>query len=115
MIVTHPLLGPQYTYMSIDQLAEAASLGAYMEVTAGTVFRDTPARTRSFEAIRKVGAAMAFISSDSGLTGGPNHPDALAMAATVAGGEEPYKMRRRIVGIRKGPVWGPSDCGVQND
>jgi hypothetical protein len=33
----------------------------------------------------------------------------------VAGGEEPYKMRRRIVGIRKGPIWGPSDCGVQND
>ncbi len=81
MIVTHPLLGPQYTYMSMDQLAEAASLGAYMEVTAGTVFRDTPARARAFEAIRKVGPAMAFISSDSGLTGGPNHPDALAMAA----------------------------------
>jgi len=81
MIVTHPLLGPQYTYMSIDQLAEAASLGAYMEVTAGTLSRDTPARTRAFAAIRKVGAAMAFISSDSGLTGGPNHPDALAMAA----------------------------------
>jgi hypothetical protein len=81
MIVTHPLLGPQYTYMSMDQLSEAASLGAYMEVTAGTVSRDTPARTRAFEAIRKVGAAKAFISSDSGLTGGLNHPDALAMAA----------------------------------
>jgi hypothetical protein len=35
--------------------------------------------------------------------------------ARVAGGEEPYIMRRRIVGIRKGPVWGPSDCGAQND
>jgi hypothetical protein len=81
MIVTHPLLGPQSTYMSIDQLAEAASLGAYMEVTAGTVYRDTPARTRAFEAIRKVGPAMTFVSSDSGLTGGPNHPDALVMAA----------------------------------
>jgi predicted metal-dependent TIM-barrel fold hydrolase len=81
MIVTHPLLGSQYTYMSMDQLSEAASLGAYLEVTAGTVFRDTPARARAFEAIRKVGAAKAFISSDSGLTGGPNHPDALAMAA----------------------------------
>jgi Family of unknown function (DUF6282) len=81
MIVTHPLLGPQYTYMSMDQLAEAASLGAYMEVTAGTVSRDTPARTRAFEAIRKVGASKTFISSDSGLTGGLNHPDALAMAA----------------------------------
>jgi hypothetical protein len=67
--------------MSIDQLAEAASLGAFMEVTAGTLYRDTSARTRAFEAIRKVGPAMSFVSSDSGLTGGPHHPDALAMAA----------------------------------
>ena len=35
--------------------------------------------------------------------------------AAVAGGEGPYIMRRRIVGTRKGPVWGPSDCGAQND
>jgi hypothetical protein len=81
MIVTHPLLGPQYTYMSMDQIAEAASLGAYIEITSGTLYRDTPARTRAFDAIRKVGPAMTFVSSDSGLTGGPNHPDALAMAA----------------------------------
>src|SRR4029077_17085163 len=53
MIVTHPLLGPQFTYMSIDQLAEAASLGAYMEVTAGTLYRDASARTRAFAAIGK--------------------------------------------------------------
>ena len=33
----------------------------------------------------------------------------------VAGGEERHITRRRIVGIRKGPVWGPSDCGVQSD
>ena len=32
IIVTHPLLGPQYTYMSVDQLREAASLGAFMEI-----------------------------------------------------------------------------------
>jgi Family of unknown function (DUF6282) len=83
MIVTHPLLSPQYTYMSMDELAEAASLGAYMEITAGTIYRDMPARTRAFEAIRKVGPARTFVSSDSGLTGGPNHPDALAMAAKV--------------------------------
>jgi hypothetical protein len=36
-------------------------------------------------------------------------------ARIVAGGEERYITRRRIVGIRKGPVWGPSDRGVQND
>jgi len=33
----------------------------------------------------------------------------------VAGGEEPYKMRRRIVGILKGPVWALQNYGVQND
>jgi hypothetical protein len=81
MIVTHPLLGPQSTYMSIDQLAEAASLGAYLEITAGTVYRNASGRMRAFAAIRKVGPAMTFVSSDSGLTGGPNHPDALVMAA----------------------------------
>ena len=34
-----------------------------------------------FEATRKVGPVMTFISSDSGLTGALNYPDALAMAA----------------------------------
>jgi hypothetical protein len=74
MIVTHPLLGPQYTYMSMDQLAEAVSLGAYMEVTAGTVSRDTPARTRAFEAIRKVGAAWPSFRATAGSPGDPITP-----------------------------------------
>ena len=31
----------------------------------------------------------------------------LAGLRGVAGGEEPYRRRRRIVGMWKGPVWGP--------
>lgn len=79
MIVTHPLLGLG-GMMTIDQLVEAAKLGAYIEITAGTVIREGPAQTRAFDAIRKVGPAMTFVGSDSGLPGN-NHTDALALAA----------------------------------
>src|SRR5205814_5890460 len=34
IILTHPLLGPQYTNMSFDQLREAAALGAFVEIVA---------------------------------------------------------------------------------
>jgi uncharacterized protein DUF6282 len=83
MIVTHPLLGGNA--MTIEQLQEAAKLGAYIEVTAGTVSREGPGQAHAFEAIRKVGPAMCFVSSDSGLPGN-NHPDALALAAKALRG-----------------------------
>src|SRR2546425_1135651 len=63
MIVTHPLLGGNA--MTIEQLQEAAKLGAYIELTAGTVSREGPGQAHVFEAIRKVGPAMCFVSSDS--------------------------------------------------
>jgi len=81
MIVTHPLLGEQYTYMSDDELQAAVDLGGVVEMTAGTIYRDGPARERAFTLIRSLGARNVFIGSDSGLTGTPNHPDALVMAA----------------------------------
>ena len=37
LIVTHPLLDPQFTWMSIEQLKEAADLGAFIELTGGAV------------------------------------------------------------------------------
>ena len=79
MIVTHPLLGLGGA-MTIEQLQEAAKLGAYIEFTAGTVSRDGAGQAQALEAIRKVGPAMCFVASDSGLPGN-NHPDALALAA----------------------------------
>jgi Family of unknown function (DUF6282) len=81
IIVTHPLLGEQFTYMSLPQLQEAVKLGGAIEITAGTVSRDGPAKTRAIEVIKTLGTQNVFVSSDSGLVGTPNHPDALAMAA----------------------------------
>jgi hypothetical protein len=83
IIVTHPMLGPQFTDMSLAQMHEAVKLGGAIEITAGTLFREGPARTRAIDAIRALGTPHVFVSSDSGLVGTPNHPDALAMAAKV--------------------------------
>ena len=40
IIVTHPLLGEQFTCMSLPQLQEAVKLGGAIEITAGAVSRD---------------------------------------------------------------------------
>lgn len=83
MIVTHPLLAPQYTYMTPSQIKESASLGASIEIIARNL-TDSPAdKTRAIETIRSVGTELAFVSSDAGLPGKPNHTDALAQAAKV--------------------------------
>lgn len=81
IIVTHPLLGPQFTDMSLPQMQEAVKLGGAIEVTAGALFRDGAAKTRAIEVIKALGTQNVFVGSDSGLVGTPNHPDALAMAA----------------------------------
>ena len=81
IIVTHPLLGPQFTNMSLPQLQESVKLGGAIEITAGTVSRDGAGKTRALEVIKALGTQSVFIASDSGLVGTPNHPDALAMAA----------------------------------
>ena len=83
MIVTHPLLEPQYTHMAMDELRQAVELGGYIEITAGTLLRGEEVRLRALEVLRVIGPDRCFVSSDSGLTGSPNHPDALAMAAAV--------------------------------
>jgi|SRR5438093_9822797 len=83
IIVTHPLLGGNA--MTIEQLQDAAKLGAFIEVTAGTLSRPGQGQTRAFDAIRKVGPEMCFVSSDSGLPG-INHTDALALAARALRG-----------------------------
>ena len=83
LIVTHPLLDPQFTFMSMPQLRAAAELGAIIEITAGSLWRDGPGRARVLEAIRAIGPESFFVASDSGLTGTPNHTDSLVMAARV--------------------------------
>jgi hypothetical protein len=83
LIVTHPLLDPQFTFMSIAELREAAALGAIIEITAGSLWREGPGRQRVLDAIRALGADRFFVASDSGLVGTPNHTDSLVMAARV--------------------------------
>jgi hypothetical protein len=74
IIVTHPLLGPQYTAMSLPQMQEAVKLGGAIEITAGALFRDGAAKTRAIEVIKALGTQNVFVGSDSGLVGTPNHP-----------------------------------------
>ncbi len=81
IIVTHPMLGAQFTNMSLPQMQEAVKLGGAIEVTAGALSRDGAAKTRAIEVIKTLGTQNVFVASDSGLVGTPNHPDALAMAA----------------------------------
>ena len=80
IIVTHPLLGPQFTELTLLQMQEAVKLGGAIEITAGALSRDGAAKTRAIEVIKALGTQNVFVGSDSGLVGTPNHPDALAMA-----------------------------------
>jgi len=81
IIITHPILGAQFTDMSIPQMQEAVKLGGAIEITAGAVSRDGAAKTKAVDVIKALGTQNVFIASDSGLVGTPNHPDAMAAAA----------------------------------
>jgi hypothetical protein len=83
LIVTHPLLDPQFTFMSVQELREAVELGALIEITAGSLYREGPGRQRVLEAVRALGPSKFFVGSDSGLVGTANHTDALVLAARV--------------------------------
>jgi hypothetical protein len=80
IIVTHPILGEQFTFMSIPQMQEAVKLGGSIEITAGALSREGAGKTRVLEVIKALGTQNVFVASDSGLVGTPNHPDALVMA-----------------------------------
>ena len=81
LIVTHPLLDPQFTWMSIPQLKEAADLGAFIELTGGALSTEGEPKRRALAAVKAIGARHFFVGSDAGLAGRANHTDTLAMAA----------------------------------
>lgn len=81
IIITHPGLGPMYTDPTIDQLKQVTAQGAYAEVVSSEL--NAKFRDKTLEMIKAVGPAHCVISSDSGLTGSPNHADALVRAARV--------------------------------
>jgi hypothetical protein len=81
MIVTHPLMAEQFTFMSIDELRQAAELGAFIEITATSVINEGASKTRTLAAVRAIGARRFFVASDAGLLGTNNHTDTLVLAA----------------------------------
>jgi len=81
LIVTHPLLDPQFTWMSVEELRVAADLGAYIELTGGGVTREGEPKKRALAAIQAIGARHFIVGSDAGLIGRENHTDTLALAA----------------------------------
>lgn len=78
IIVTHPMLGGQYTDMSLPQLDEAVAKGAYVEFVA-TEFENPQHAAQIIETLRHIGPAHGFVSSDSGLVNHRNHTDALVL------------------------------------
>jgi hypothetical protein len=88
VLVTHPLL--ESVGMSVEQMKEAAELGAYLEfVTAFT--RQEATIAEYVEAIREIGPEHCIVSSDKGQGRGeeghegPNvsHTEGLAVAAQI--------------------------------
>jgi hypothetical protein len=92
IIMTHPLASSPAHNMTIDQLKEGTSLGAFFEITWGFDGPTPEQKTRFLDAARQIGPNSTFVSSDAGLQGGLNHGDCLALAAKAfreAGFTEP--------------------------
>jgi hypothetical protein len=77
MVVTHPMVAP--IHMSLDQMRQAAQMGAYIELT----YNGLIGKSKEFDfadyakAIRYVGIDHCILSSDMGQPGNPLHPDGL--------------------------------------
>jgi hypothetical protein len=75
MVVTHGMNAP--ILMDVQQMQEAARLGAVIEFAGSTLANaDAAARVERFvDAIRKVGPQFCILSSDLGQKGNPLPPD----------------------------------------
>src|SRR5499426_586236 len=73
VLLTHP--------GDIPQLPEAAKLGAFIEVTASTIYKTEAARAAAAALIRKIGAESIIISTDCGQTTNVYPTDCLVLAA----------------------------------
>jgi len=78
IVVTHAMLSP--TFMTIPQMQQAASLGAYIEfVYNGLVGAKQFDFADYAKAIRAVGPEHCILSSDMGQPANPLHPDGLLL------------------------------------
>jgi hypothetical protein len=77
LVVTHAMLAP--VSMNVDQMREAARLGAMVEFVGNAVIGQTKVFTfeQYAKAMRAVGWDAAILSSDLGQQGNPLHPDGL--------------------------------------
>ena len=77
MVVTHPMISP--VRMSIEQMKQAAAMGAYLEfVYNGVAGKGKENELADYvKAIRAVGPEYCILSSDLGQAGNPLHPDGL--------------------------------------
>ena len=73
VLLTHP--------GDIPQLPEAARLGAFIELTASTVYKTEAARAAGAALVHKIGAEHIIVSTDCGQTGNVFPTDCLALAA----------------------------------
>jgi hypothetical protein len=73
VLLTHP--------GDIPQLPEVAKLGAFIEITAATIYKTEANRRAAAGLIRKVGAESIIISTDCGQTGNVYPTDCLVLAA----------------------------------
>jgi hypothetical protein len=87
IVVTHAMLPP--VGMNIDQMRQAAQMGAYIEF----VYNALIGRSKAFDvpeyaqAIRAVGPEHCILSSDLGQAGNPLHPDGLLAFFAALRGE----------------------------
>jgi hypothetical protein len=81
IVVTHAM-GPPVG-MTMAQMKEAVSLGAYIEFVGGMTMGETKAFTpkQYFDAIRELGADHVILSSDSGQVNRPPPDETLAIIA----------------------------------
>ena len=89
IIVTHPLLGAQFTNMSLPQMQEAVKLGGAIEITAGAVSRDGAGqdpRDRSDQGLghaERVHCERQRAGRDSQSSGCPGHGREIAACRRV--------------------------------
>jgi hypothetical protein len=78
MVATHPLFTP--VFMSVDEMKQAAALGAYIEFAGGAPSAPGGAeRMKSFaDAIRAIGVEHCILATDLGQPRNPLPPDGLA-------------------------------------
>lgn len=81
IIITHPGLGARFSDPTTEQVMEGVRKGAYAEIVASELQR--PDKGDAIAMIRSIGPEHCIVSTDSGITGTPNHTDAVAMAAKV--------------------------------